>query len=83
MPAGNVSQPIRSEVRECSELEPMYRFTIPVLRLLTAVLNGLTRFAHNHPRIIIEIFLMLAAAIVVSVITALFYIVWLIHGIAI
>jgi hypothetical protein len=59
----------------------MHRFTIPVLRALTSVLNSAARWAGEHQRAILEIWLMIAAAAVVATGSALVYIVYLIRQI--
>jgi hypothetical protein len=56
----------------------MHRFAIPILRLMTHVLNAMARWAGNHPGVIVQFALMLAAAVVVSIATALYLIIRLI-----
>jgi hypothetical protein len=52
---------------------------IAILRVLTSVFNGLARWAHNHPGVVVEIATMLAAGVVAAAIMAMAYlIVWLI-----
>jgi hypothetical protein len=52
---------------------------IAILKVLTAILNALARWAGDHPNAIVEIATMLAAGVVAAAILAVAYlIVWLI-----